>query len=333
MTARSVSAPRRSSLGYRRSRASSRKPYIRKWPKYKGDQPKILGFPGYKAGMTRVIYNESNKNSHLANTSRITAVSVIETPPVIMFGIRSYKMTPYGRKILGDVITNSPSRFFKRRRRYPEVTNYEDQLTKFKENIDEATEIRALIHTQPDLTGIGTKTPEIFEIKIGGPDNQKIVEWAEDKIGKELQIEDFTTPGQFVDTIGITKGKGFQGVVKRHGITKLPRKTKDGPRKVGSIGPWTPARLRWNIPRYGQLGYFRRTEYNKRVMQIGTSGDDITPKGGFVKYGVVKNRYILVKGSIPGPKKRVVVLRDGMRSQTKTVDEPKLSFVSQRSQR
>lgn len=333
MATRTYNAPRRSSLGYRRSRASSSKPYVRAWPDHEGDQPKILGFPGFKAGMTRVIYREDNPNSHVSNTQRITAVTVIETPPVILFGLRAYKMTPYGLKILGDVVSNSPSRFYKRKRRYPEVDNLDEQVDNLREKIDEAVEIRAVIHTQPDLTGIATKTPEVFEIKIGGSDNQQILDWAVERMGQELQIEDFTKPGQYIDVIGITQGHGFSGSVKRHGHTKLPRKTKDGTRRVGSIGPWVPARLRWTIPRYGQYGFFRRTEFNKRVMKVGVEGKEITPKGGFVKYGIIRNRYLLVKGSVPGPKKRMIMLRDGMRNQNKAVRVPNMSFISQRSQR
>ena len=333
MANRTFHAPRRSSLGYRRKRASSGKPRVRGWSEFDGDQPKILGFPGFKAGMTRVIYREDNPKSHLANTQRITPVTVIETPPVILYGIRSYKMTPYGLKILADVLTNSPSQFYKRKRRFPEVENLDEQVDTLRETIDSAVEIRAIIHTQPDLTGIGAKTPETLEIKIGGPDNNAIVDWAVDRLGQELQVEDFTKAGEFVDVIGITKGKGFAGTIKRHGHTRLPRKTKDGTRRVGSIGPWVPARIRWTVARYGQLGYFRRTEFNKRVMKIGVDGKEVTPKGGFVKYGVVKNRYILVKGSVPGPKNRMIILRDGIRTQEKRIQAPNLTFVSQKSQR
>ena len=332
MANRSYSAPRRSSLGFRRSRASSNKPFVRGWPTLNGD-PKILGFPAFKAGMTRVIYREDNPKSHIANTQRITAVTVIETPPVMLYGIRAYKMTSYGMKILGDVMTNSPSKFYKRKRRYPEVTNMDDQVNNLKEKLEEAKEIRAIVHTQPDLTGIGSKTPETFEIKIGGSDNNSTLDWAVERLGQELQIEDFTKPGEYIDVIGITKGHGFTGTVKRHGHTKLPRKTKDGTRRVGSIGPWIPARLRWTIPRYGQYGYFRRTEFNKRVMKVGVEGNEINPKGGFVKYGLIKNRYLLLKGSVPGPKKIMIMLRTGIRSAQREERVPSMSHISQRSQR
>jgi large subunit ribosomal protein L3 len=330
VTRRSYRAPRRSSLGYKRKRANSGKAHVRGWPKYSGE-PKVLGFPGFKAGMTRVVYREDNQKSHVKG-QRITPVTVLETPPVVLFGIRSYKTTPYGLKIVNDVITNSPNKHLKRNKRFPTFENVEEQLKAMEANLDSVVEIRALLHTQPDLTGIGQKKPEILEIKVGAKSAKDAFTWTKDRLGQELQIEDFTKPGQFVDVIGITKGKGFQGVVKRHGVTKLSHKTKDGPRKIGSIGPWTPARVKWLIPRYGQLGYFRRTEYNKRVMKLGVDGSDVTPEGGFVKYGVVKNRYVAIKGSVPGPKNRMVVLRQGMRASSKTVSEPQLSYVSTVSQ-
>lgn len=327
MTRRNVRAPHRSSVGYKRKRASSSKPYIRDWAKYNGE-PKILGFPGFKAGMSRIIYREDREKSHVAKTNRLTAVTIIETPPVILLGLRTYKITAYGLKILADVWGASPSKYLKRRKRFPKEIDISDQLSKMEDALDQAYEIRAIIHTQPDLTGIGTKIPSILEITIGASSIKASFDWAKEKIGQELQIEDFTKPGEFVDVIGITKGKGFQGVIKRHGVTKVQHKTKDGSRKVGSIGPWTPARVRWNIARYGQMGYGRRTEYNKRIMKIGVNGEEVTPSSGFIRYGIVKNRYIVIKGSVPGPKKRLIVLRDGIRNQNKVVLEPKISHIS-----
>lgn len=331
MTRRNYRAPRRSSMGYKRKRSTSSRPRVRAFPKYEGE-PKLLGYPGIKAGMTRVIYQEDNARSHVKNIQRITAVTILETPPIVLFGMRLYKMTPYGLKITADVVTNSPNKFLKRVKRFPTFENQEEQLENFKSNIESAFEIRALVHTQPDLTGMGSKTPEVYEINIGANSINDAFEWAAERLGQELQVEDFTKEGAFVDVIGITIGKGFQGVVKRHGITKLSHKTKDGPRKVGSIGPWTPARVRWNIPRYGQLGYFRRTEFNKRVMKLGVDGKEITPAGGFINYGIVKNRYVLVKGSVPGPKKRSVFLRQGMRAHMRKESQPKVSYVSTISQ-
>jgi len=102
--------------------------------------------------------------------------------------------------------------------------------------------------------------------------------------------------------LGVTKGKGFQGVIKRFGVKHLQKKSHRGYRKVGCVGAWHPSRIRWSVPRAGQLGYHHRTEMNKKIYRIGkgtrggcnnnasTSADltdkTITPMGGFPHYGL-----------------------------------------------
>ena len=124
------------------------------------------------------------------------------------------------------------------------------------------------------MTTIGKKKPEVLEIKVGG----EIVDaykWSMDHLGKFVRIVDAFEPGMFVDSIGVTKGKGFQGVVKRFGVKLLPPKSKKGTRRLGSLGPWTPGRIMWTVPRAGQLGFFRRTEYNKQILAIVPSDYEI----------------------------------------------------------
>merc|ERR1712100_857425 len=74
-----------------------------------------------------------------------------------------------------------------------------------------------------------------------------------------------------IDTIAITKGKGYEGVVTRWGVTKLPRKTHKGLRKVACIGSWHPSRVKFTVARAGQNGYHHRTELNKKVYRIGAA--------------------------------------------------------------
>ena len=62
------------------------------------------------------------------------------------------------------------------------------------------------------------------------------------------------------------------------------------------------------------MGYHQRTEFNKQLMKIGGEGSEITPKGGFLNYGDVVNTYVLIHGSVPGPAKRLVRLRDPTRA-------------------
>lgn len=137
-----------------------------------------------------------------------------------------------------------------------------------------------------------------------------------------------------IDTIGVTKGHGTTGVTKRFGVTRLPRKSHRGLRKVGCVGSWHPVGIQWTEGRNGQLGYHHRTEINKKVYRVGagavrgvknnatTEADviekNITPLGGFPHYGVVNHDFLMLKGCIVGVKKRAIVLRKSLLTQTNT---------------
>jgi len=121
--------------------------------------------------------------------------------------------------------------------------------------------------------------------------------------------------------------------VKRWGVKELPRwhkhrkGSRSGPGARGSAaGSW------WEIPQPGQMGFHRRTEYNKRLLMIGSDGLLITPAGGFLHYGVVRSQYVVLAGSIPGPAKRPMVLRWPIRPPswylTHGALKPKIVYVS-----
>ena len=65
------------------------------------------------------------------------------------------------------------------------------------------------------------------------------------------------------------------------------------------------------------MGYHQRTELNKKIIKVGTDGKEVSPKGGFMNYGEVRNTYVLIKGSVPGPTKRLIRFRDGTRVSAK----------------
>ena len=77
------------------------------------------------------------------------------------------------------------------------------------------------------------------------------------------------------------------------------------------------------------MGYNYRTELNKRVLKVGTTRDAATVnvKGGFINYGVVKNDFIILDGSIPGPAKRLIRLRKSIRN-TAPKKEPQINYIS-----
>merc|ERR1712070_563707 len=93
---------------------------------------------------------------------------------------------------------------------------------------------------------------------------------------KQVPIEAVFAQNEMIDVIGVSKGRGYDGVVTRWGCTRLPRKSHRGIRKVGCIGAWHPAKVQWTVPRAGQNGYHHRTEMNKKVYKIGKSITEVT---------------------------------------------------------
>jgi large subunit ribosomal protein L3 len=172
------------------------------------------------------------------------------------------------------------------------------------------------------LSGFGKKTPEVFEVGIGGKDVKEKLEFAKTLLGKEINVSDVVREGEFVDTIAITKGKGTAGPVERFGVKIQSRHAKQKRRHVGSLGQERPGKVRYTVPMAGQLGFGRRTELNKKVLKIGKG---ISPKGGFKRYGIVKGSYLVIEGSVPGSKKRLVMVRPALRSKaTAPVEVKKL---------
>jgi large subunit ribosomal protein L3 len=87
----------------------------------------------------------------------------------------------------------------------------------------------------------------------------------------------------------------------------------------------------YTVARQGQRGFHQRTEYNKRILMISNTDKDaqnsINPSGGFKHFGLVKGDYIVVRGSVPGVPKRLVKMRQPIRSVSKRVLEPRVLEV------
>jgi len=189
--------------------------------------------------------------------------------------------------------------------------------------------IRVVVHTQIKKIKIGQKKAHVMEIQVNGGNIGQKVDYAVSLLEKTVPVNQVFKKDENIDIIGVSKGKGFEGATTRWGVRKLPRKTRKGLRKVGCIGAWHPARIRYTIPRAGQHGYHHRTERNKKIYRIGKSAlteegksnatteadvtkKQITPLGGFPHYGTVREDYIMVKGGTVGVKKRVLTLRKAL---------------------
>ena len=307
---RKTHAPRHGSLAYLpRKRAKKPVARIRYWPGIKSDSPRLLGFSAYKAGMTYVFAIEDRKRSPNFGKEVMRAATVLETPPIYVCGVRTYTKTPYGLQNVGEAWMKDPPAILDRTLVLPENFDTDSMLEKLQQNLEQTTAVRVITATQPSQTSLSKKKPETCEIQIGGGTIQQQFEYAKQLLGKTVAPEEVFKEGQYVDIAGITAGKGFQGPVKRWGVTILQHKGRKTKRGIATLGPWNPHHLMYSIPRAGQMGYHQRIEFNKRILKIGKDGKEVTVKGGYVRYGEVKGPYILMEGSIPGTEKRQIRLR------------------------
>jgi len=285
--------PLRGSKAYwPKKRAKSIYKKVKNWPK--SDEVKPIGFAAYKIGMTHVFMTDTNPNSKTKGQMITTPVTVLECPPISVFGYRFYDKTSSL-----DIVAEKINKKFSRKTKIPKKNE--------KQEPENYNYIRLLCHANPSFK----KKPEIFEIAIGG-DKEKQLEFAKSVLGKEMKVGDIFKEGDFIDAIGISKGKGFQGPVKRFGVKLQARRTEQIHRHTGALGPKEPGKVRSHVPQGGQLGYQERTELNKRILKI-VEAKDIIPKSGFTNGKSPKNECLLIKGNIVGPKKRFVKLRSSIR--------------------
>ncbi|WP_254840435.1 50S ribosomal protein L3 [Natronomonas marina] len=326
------SRPRKGSMGFSpRSRAASEVPRFNSWPDDEG-QPGLQGFAGYKAGMSHVVAINDEPNSPREGQEETVPVTVVETPPMRAVAVRAYEDTPYGKRPLTESWAADVHEDLERALSVPDVQN-DDAEGQIREALEAGAlaDVRVITHTVPrGLSSVPKKRPDVMETRVGGGSLAERVDFAVDLLeeGGEHSVTDVFRAGEYADVAGVTKGKGTQGPVKRWGVQKRKGKhARQGwRRRIGNLGPWNPSRVRSTVPQQGQTGYHQRTELNKRLVDLGD--DDVTPDGGFVNYGEVDGDYALVKGSVPGPDKRLVRFRPAVRPADQPRLDPEVRYVS-----
>jgi len=329
-------APRRGSLAYSpRKRAASQSPRYRS--SVKSAKGAILtSFIGFKVGMTHVIMIDDRPASVTEGMEISVPVTVVETPPVTVIGLRAYRQSSYGSRVVAEVWAEKIPSELVRKFPLPKNTDTKKRLAMMEKLVSEdwVHELRAIIATSTSaVPSISQKKPEIAEVVLNGDSVAGSLERVRELLGNQVHVADVLTAGQYVDVTAVTKGKGTQGPVKRWGVAKQKHKhSRAGKlRHVGTLGPWNPHHVRWTVPQTGQMGYQQRTEYNKRLLSMGKDATEINPAGGFLNYGLVANDYLLVKGSMPGPVKRMVRLRPAMRKKKEIAGVPEITYISKTS--
>merc|ERR1712023_29053 len=362
MSHRKFERPRHGSLGFLpRKRCTKAKGKIKSFPVDDAAKaPHLTAFMGYKAGATHILRDVDKAGSKAHKKEVVEAVTVLECPPMIVCGMVGYYETPRGLKSMTTAWAQHLSKECKRRfyknwcaskdkkafSRYAKKYTEGDGIASEKEKIEKNCSIlRVLCHTQISKLDFRQKKAHICEIQVNGGSMADKIAFAEGLFEKPVAIDSVFEQNEMIDAIAITKGKGYEGVVTRWGVTKLPRKTHKGLRKVACIGSWHPSRVKYSVARAGQNGYHHRTELNKKIYQVGKAQADggennctteydltkknITPMGGFPHYGVVDEEFLMLKGCVMGPKKRVITLRKSLLKHTKrdALEEVAIKFI------
>lgn len=298
--------------------------------------------------MTHIVRDLDRPGSKNHKKEIVEAVTVMEAPPMIVVGMVGYVKTPRGLRCLKTVWAQHLPEQFKRvyyknwsRSKKKAFTKYSTNMLSskgkahYQRDVNKikqfACVVRLIAIGQVKLCRIGQKKAHVMEIQINGGTISDKVDFGLKLFETAVPVDHVFQESEVIDVIGVTRGHGFEGVVHRWGVTRLPRKTHKGLRKVACIGAWHPARVGYSVPRAGQHGYHHRVQANKKIYKIGKSmlvdkanarcetdltDKTINPLGGFVRYGLVREDYLIIKGAVQGPVKRVITLRKPLRVKT-----------------
>jgi len=287
---------------YPRVRAKRVVPRVN-WAPVKKNGVGLMGFVGYKVGMISVFAKDDGADSMTKGKRVVVPATLIECPAMKIYSIRFYKKGEVSKEFLVD--------------------------KKFKagdlDKVEAFDDVRVIMGSGVGKTGIGKKKSDLVEVGISGKENEKLA-FVKENLEKEISVEQ-VFDGGLVDVRGVTKGHGTSGPVKRFGISLKSHKSEKGQRRPGSLAPWHPARVTFRAPQAGQTGYHKRISYNSLILEVGKGGEkDVNRKGGFKNYGVLKNDYLILKGSVPGPAKRGIVVTAALRP-TKYAAKQKLEVL------
>ena len=309
-----------------RARARRAYPRIRNWPAVA--EVRALGFAGYKVGMSHAIVVDNRRRSPTKGEEIVMPISIVECPPLRIVGLRLYgRGEGYGMTSLGERWATEGFPDLGRKLPLPKTVQ---PFEKLEAALPAAQDVRLIVATQPGLTGLGRKKPELFELGIGGPGPKEKFDWARERLGKELPVRAVLREGLQVDVHGISKGHGLQGPVRRFGVMLRPHKAEKGRRGPATLGPWHPHHGQYRVARAGQTGLHQRFQHNAWIIKLAEKPEN--PSGGWVHYGELRNAWLCLKGSLPGPAKRLVILTEASRPAAGLpVEPPQIVSISMRS--
>ncbi len=316
----------RGSLQYwPRRRAKRRLPRIRSRPRHGTHLGDIIA---YKAGMTSVsMIDDSESPTKQQEISR--ACTILDVPSMEIYGMRFYSNDDItGYKVAS---TELCSKDIAQKLKIKSVKNDESKLDSFKQRLGEFTDITALVVAYPKNLNVEQNHPERFETSINAKTIEEKFAFVSSHIGKEIRAGDVFKPGEYIDLVSISTGKGWQGTIKRFGTARLDHKATQKTRHIGNMGSMGLGRVLYTVPHAGQMGFNYRTERNKRILKVYEKDEasSLNKSGGFNNYGVIKGAAILLDGSVPGPAKRLVRIKESNGNiNAKGIKEPKVVDIN-----
>lgn len=270
------------------------------WKPVSKDGVGFMGFIGYKVGMISVWAKDDTEHSMTKGKRIAIPATVVECPVMKIYSVRFYK----NGKVAKDVVVSNGKDLKKSVKVAKKIGEFKDA--------DGFDDVRVIMYSGVKNTCVDKNKADLIEVGVSGSNDEKLA-FIKENIGKEISVGDVFSNG-LVDVRGVTKGYGTQGPMKRFGIALKSHKSEKGRRRPGSLAPWHPARVTFRAPQAGQTGYHSRITYNNLVLEVGKIKEkDINKSGGFEHYGVIKTDYIILKGSIPGPQKRGLMITPAIR--------------------
>jgi large subunit ribosomal protein L3 len=279
--------------------------------------------------MTHTIIIGQEKGKRSMGIETFVPVTILECPPIRIASLRLYKKQGTGEVIASQLNFKTEKDLARKMSVSKDKYSSAEDIDKIKP--EEYSDITVQIYTFPRATGL-KKTPEIFEVELGGSNKDKL-EYIKANINRAIPVNEVFSEGQLVDAHSITKGKGFQGPVKRFGVGLKNHKSEKGVRSVGSLGGWkAQAHVMYRVAHAGQTGFHQRAQYNNLVMKISDKPEEVNPSGGIIHYGEIKTTYVLIKGTLGGAKKRLITLTEPVRPKKVTFSSDSIKMISKQSQ-
>jgi len=268
--------------------------------KMKIDKTGLLGFIGYKVGMTSAFVKDNTPDSMTKGKKIIVPATIIECPNLRIYSVRFYKDS----KVIKEIVVNFDEELKSIVKKPKNISNSIDHINDFDD-------VRVLVFSDVKKTGI-KKNPDMVELALSGSKEDKL-KFIKERLNKEIKISEVFSQG-IVDVHAVSKAYGTQGPVKRFGISLRFHKSEKGVRRPGSLGPWHPARVTFRVSQAGQTGGHTRLTYNNLILETGKITDkNINKKQGFHNYGNIKTDYLILRGSIPGVTKRAILITHSIR--------------------